>query len=188
MLFARKPELAKVKTRLAATLGDEKALAIYRRLLEHTRSVASDVDCCDVHVFLTDQSEDSFWTAFNTHEQVGVDLGEKMLHAFTLVFKLGYEKAVIIGSDCPKLGAAHVLKAFEALKDHDFVFGPALDGGYYLMGMKQVLSALFAEISWSTDSVLTDSQNRVAKAHKTHVLLEVLNDLDESADIPEDWC
>ncbi|MEO6833064.1 MAG: TIGR04282 family arsenosugar biosynthesis glycosyltransferase [Chitinophagaceae bacterium] len=186
ILFARKLELGKVKTRLAATLGEEEALEIYGRLLGHTRTVAR-VSNCDVHVFLTELIGDDFWIEFNTHQQIGLNLGQKMQHAFELVFELGYEKLIIIGSDCPGITPRHVKNAIESLNKVDVVFGPALDGGYYLMGMKQVLPRLFQEVNWSTSSVLFESLNRVEQAGKTYVLLEPLNDLDEEKDIPEEW-
>ena len=186
IVFARKPELGKVKTRLAATIGDERALEIYVLLLEHTRSLLAAADC-DPHIFLTSLHEDPFWNGFEKHLQDGKDLGERMHHAFERLLNRGYEKVLIIGSDCPKLTESHISEAFRCLNHCDVVIGPARDGGYYLLGMKQIYHELFVNKKWSTDTVFADTLFSIGEAGLSYVEMEVLSDVDEEGDIPEGW-
>ena len=183
IIFARKPALGKVKTRLAAQLGDEVALRIYIRLLEHTRAVAKGCDC-DTHIFLTEQDgKDPFWQGFAQHVQATGDLGEKMRAAFAELFEKGYERVVIIGSDCPGLQAAHVASALDALTKHDVVLGPAADGGYYLLGMNRLHEPLFENKAWSTDAVCSQTIADLEAAGLTYAALPVLHDVDTAEDL-----
>jgi len=182
IIFARKPALGKVKTRLAAQIGDEAALRIYLRLLTHTRDVAMHAHC-DTHVFLTEPPADLFWQDFRLHLQADGDLGEKMHAAFTELFTEGYGKAVIIGSDCPGLQAAHVQKAFDALDEHDVVIGPAADGGYYLLGMNRLHDALFQNKDWSTDAVYSQTTAEIKAARLSYATLPMLHDVDTADDL-----
>lgn len=182
IIFARKPTLGKVKTRLAAQIGDEAALRIYLRLLTHTREVAMHAHC-STHVFLTEPPADLFWQDFRLHLQADGDLGEKMRAAFEELFAEGCGKVVIIGSDCPGLQAAHVQKAFDALDEHDIVIGPAADGGYYLLGMTRLHEALFQNKSWSTDAVCSQTIAEIEAAGLTHAALPMLHDVDTAKDL-----
>jgi len=186
IVFARKPELGKVKTRLAVTIGEQRALEIYVLLLEHTRTLVCTADC-DTHIFLTSLHEDLFWKGCEQHLQEGHDLGERMNAAFALLLNRDYEKVLIIGSDCPSLTEAHITEAFRRLDHCDVVIGPARDGGYYLLGMKQIHPELFINKKWSTDSVFVDTLFSIGQAGLSYVALDVLSDVDEEADIPEGW-
>ena len=183
IIFARKPELGKVKTRLAAQIGDEAALRIYIRLLEHTRAVAKSCDC-DTHIFLTEQDgDDFFWQGFAQHVQAVGDLGEKMQKAFVALFEKGYKRLVIVGSDCPGLQAAHVQAALDALADHDVAIGPAADGGYYLLGMNRLHGRLFQNKRWSTDSVCSDTIADMQALQLRCAMLPTLHDVDTVEDL-----
>lgn len=182
IVFAREPVLGKVKTRLAATIGDEAALRIYIRLLTHTREVAMQVHC-DTHVFLTAPPVGRFWQDFSMHLQADGDLGDKMHNAFSKLFGHCYHNVIIIGSDCPGLDAAIVEQAFAALADNDIVLGPAADGGYYLLGMKRLHNALFRCKSWSTDTVCAETLDDIAKAGLSVALLPELSDIDTEEDL-----
>ncbi|HZH37785.1 MAG TPA: TIGR04282 family arsenosugar biosynthesis glycosyltransferase [Flavisolibacter sp.] len=186
IIFARKPEKGKVKTRLAAQIGEEQALTVYIRLLEHTRAVASAYPC-DKYVFLTDEVADVFWKDFYVERQADGDLGERMSAAFQLLFDKGYQQVVIIGSDCPVFSINHLNEAFAALYDVDVVIGPATDGGYYLLGMKLLYSELFLNKTWSTDRVLRDTIYSINELQLTFQQLEPLTDVDEATDLPEGW-
>jgi hypothetical protein len=111
-----------------------------------------------------------------------------MQAAFELIFRDGtVERAVIIGSDCPDLTGDLILKAFIALETHEFVIGPARDGGYYLLGMRQPTPALFAGKRWSTDSVLAETLETIRQLGGRGYLLPVLSDVDEVADLPAEF-
>lgn len=186
IIFARKPVLGQVKTRLAATIGDLKALNIYKRLLTHTRSVAS-LSTCHGFAFLTEKDEDNFWNGFSCELQSGDSLGDRMHEAFDLLFRKGYHHCVIIGSDCPKLTKEIINSAFDNLETNDIVIGAAADGGYYLLGMKKLHSSLFKNKNWSTENVFIQTLIDIKKQGLTYHTMPVLNDVDEEKDIPAEW-
>ena len=187
ILFARRPELGKVKTRLAAGIGDELALKFYKKLLAHARDIARATETADAKVFLTDVRNDEFWTEFEVFQQPAGDLGERMQSAFETVFEQGYEKAVIIGSDCPDLTAAEIEKAFYQLDAVDVVMGPATDGGYYLLGMNRIHGELFREIPWSTSEVAGKTLAIAEKAGLQVQQLAAHSDIDTVEDLPAGW-
>lgn len=183
IIFVRNAELGKVKTRLAKTLGDEKTLEVYQQLLLHTISVTKDLNV-DKFVFYNKEiNKNDIWenNIYKKELQTGNDLGEKMKNAITHLLNLGYEKCVIIGSDLFDLDVTHINKSFEKLNINDFVIGPAQDGGYYLLGLKKVVSTIFENKEWSTESVLTDTL-RDLQNHSVFQL-EILNDIDTEEDL-----
>ncbi len=184
IIFIKNPVLGKVKTRLAAGIGDHRALEVYLQLLEITRGVALKVNCTR-NVFYSDEIISDHWEEdkFNKFVQEGEDLGERMKNAFEQVFALGAKKAVIIGSDCPQLTSAIVQEAFVKLDACDVVVGPASDGGYYLLGMKLMHVGLFNEMEWSTDRVRTETLQRIVQQQLTYSLLPVLTDIDTAQDL-----
>ena len=160
IIFIKNPQLGKVKTRLAKTVGDEKALEIYLELSKITRENCKmslrgtrqlrGQSTIQPYVFYSDfinKNDDWSNDIFEKAVQSGDDLGDRMLNAFSFILK-NHEKACIIGSDCPTLSVAILESAFEALDNHDFVVGPSTDGGYYLLGMNapQYLSDNKSEI------------------------------------------
>ena len=186
IIFARKPELGKVKTRLAASIGNNIALDIYKLLLNHTRSVAKAANAT-TFIFVTESVTDDFWSSFPCELQSGENLGEKMHHAFELIFAKGYKNCVIIGSDCPELSTEIINYAFEVLKEHAAVIGGANDGGYYLLGTKKLVPSLFQNKAWSTANVFENTIQDFIKENLSYKQLPFLNDLDEEKDIPEGW-
>lgn len=187
IIFYRNPELGKVKTRLAAAVGDEKALAIYLKLATHTREVAlaSDFDRVVYYSHHVDTEDNWQENSFHKKLQVGNDLGIRMYNAFENAFRDGYAHVCIIGTDCLELTSEILSAAFEQLKAHDAVIGPARDGGYYLLGMKQLHKDLFANKEWSTDTVakrtIVDFQN----LNLTYSKLATLSDIDREEDLPK---
>jgi len=185
MIFAKNPDLGKVKTRLAETIGAEKALAVYLKLLEHTYAVADKI-FADKAVFYSDRVEEFDildYYKFPKFLQKGKNLGERMDRAFGEAFAQGYEKVVIIGSDCYELTSEIITEGFKQLDDQNVVLGPAQDGGYYLLGMDRHYSHLFREKKWSTPDVLLDTIIDIKRMKKTFALLPTLNDVDEEKDL-----
>lgn len=185
IVFVRNPELGKVKTRLAKTIGDKKALNIYILLLKHTESVLQKVSSDKVVYYSEEIQNNDLWSdrCFQKKLQKGNDLGERMQHAFEMAFKEGYEKVVIVGSDLFDLKVVHIENAFKSLENHDLVIGPSLDGGYYLLGMKVMHPAVFKNKQWGTDSVLETTLKNLEQ--KNVKLLEALNDIDTFDDLQE---
>ncbi|GHC47332.1 TIGR04282 family arsenosugar biosynthesis glycosyltransferase [Ulvibacter litoralis] len=185
LIFTRNPELGKCKTRLAATVGDEKALEIYVFLLKHTVEITKSL-AVDKFVFYSEnvQKED-LWDAeiFRKKAQSGDDLGFRMENAFAEMFQAGYEKVIVIGSDMYDLSKTDIDNAFDALNTNDLVIGPAEDGGYYLLGMKQVHKAVFKNKIWGTNTILEDTLKDLQ--NKTVAMLEERNDVDYYEDIKD---
>lgn len=185
MIFVRNPEAGRVKKRLAATLGNEKALAVYKKLLLHTCEIASAVDS-DRGVFYSEfiDEHDLFpSTAFTRFIQEGNDLGERMSNAFRLAFDKQYTPVVIIGSDCYELTSDIVEQAFCWLEEKDAVIGPAEDGGYYLLGMNSFIGELFKGKEWSCENVLVDTLLDLQKNGISYELLPTLSDVDREEDL-----
>lgn len=177
--------MGKVKTRLAAKVGDEKALEIYLKLLEHTRSIVTTV-AADKFIFYSDIDDNNdLWPnkIFNKRKQHGNNLGERMHNAFNEIFSAGYQKVFIIGSDCLELTTTIIDQGFWELESVDVVIGPATDGGYYFLGMKKINPLLFEKIKWSTDKVFEQTIAVCNNEQLAYSLLPILNDIDDE----EDW-
>ncbi|RXJ49857.1 TIGR04282 family arsenosugar biosynthesis glycosyltransferase [Gelidibacter gilvus] len=183
IIFTRNPELGKCKTRLAKTIGDENALEVYKFLLNHTASIAKEVKA-DRYVFYSENIlKDDLWDigTFRKKLQKGDDLGQRMQNAFVELLEMGYEKVSIIGSDLLDLDAEIVNTAFAQLDFNDVVIGPALDGGYYLLGMKNLYPNVFKNKVWGSASVLQSSLKDLQNS--TVYLLKELNDIDTFEDM-----
>lgn len=183
LVFQKNEVLGKVKTRLAASVGEKQALEIYLHLLAKTYFALRDISVSITTYFSDFVPENPTYPAGRGMVQVGKDLGARMKNAFSTNFDSGMEKVVLIGTDCPSIEGSHILQAFDALDQSDLVIGPALDGGYYLIGLKQRADFLFEGISWSTDLVLSQTLAFAAEQGLQTHLLPVLEDIDTL----EDW-
>lgn len=184
IIFARNPVRGKVKTRLAATMGHDKALSIYQLLLEHTVHITQQLPC-DRYVFYADGiSKNDIWSddLYLKINQEGKDLGQRMLHAFDTLFQQGYQKIIIIGTDCFELSSSILLDALTALDEKEVVIGPSEDGGYYLLGMRQFFPFLFEEKAWSTNTVYSSTVQQLAIQNIRYNTLPILNDIDTEND------
>ena len=185
IIFARNLLFGTVKTRLAASVGDHQAMEVYKQLSQHTKSITDALPVHKIVFYSTFVDHNDEWDnkGYSKQVQFGNDLGERMKNAFSFVFRSGYSKAVIIGTDCPALDENIILDAFKKLDDADVVIGPAYDGGYYLLGLKQLHAALFDDMQWSTTSVLPETIKRCRSNHLSFVLLQQLHDVDEEKDL-----
>jgi len=185
LIFTRNPELGKCKTRLAAIVGKESALDIYKFLLKHTAELTQDVNAAKQVWYSEEIWEDDIWDTahFDKRLQHGNDLGVRMANAFQEGFLSKFKRIVVIGSDMYDLSTEDIENAFEALKTHDFVIGPAEDGGYYLLGMNSFKATIFQNKTWGTKTVLQDTLNDLK--NENLMLLETRNDVDLYEDIAE---
>ncbi|MBA6315251.1 TIGR04282 family arsenosugar biosynthesis glycosyltransferase [Cellulophaga baltica] len=185
LIFTRNPELGKCKTRLAASIGDEKALAIYKFLLHHTAEITRNLDIKKQLYYSEEIWKDDIWSTeiYDKKLQKGINLGLRMENAFKAGFKQGYKKIIVIGSDMYDLNQKDLENAFTQLDTSDFVVGPAEDGGYYLLGMKAVEHAVFTDKAWGTPTVLKDTLKNLEDKKTT--LLEIKNDVDVIEDIKD---
>ncbi|SHJ41786.1 hypothetical protein SAMN04488007_0271 [Maribacter aquivivus] len=185
LIFTRNPEIGKGKRRLAATVGDQAAFDIYKFLLDHTVAITKNL-YAEKEVYYSEEIwENDIWDnqKFGKKIQVGEDLGVRMANAFQEGFQNEYQKIIIIGSDMLDLSQEDLENAFKSLEKNDFVVGPAEDGGYYLLGMKQFMPALFKNKAWGTETVLKDTLADLE--NKTTALLETKNDVDYYEDIKD---
>ncbi len=182
IVFVKNPELGKVKTRLAKDIGNKDALAVYQKLLKTTIEAAQDCRA-DVCFYFSNSVDANIWPKDQSKIQSGDDLGEKMKNAFQDGFSEGYERIVIIGSDLPDMSSDLINKSFQSLSFMDTVIGPASDGGYYLLGMKKMMTELFENVRWSSDEVLETTLERLTKKKESYFLLETKNDIDTSDDL-----
>lgn len=189
LVFARVPALGRVKSRLAAGVGEPAALAAYHELLAITRTAIVEAGM-PATIWLADAAGPEP-TATETQEWAGLaaccqppgDLGERMTAAFAAAFAAGASRVAIIGTDCPGLRASHLRQAFALLEEHDVVLGPATDGGYYLLGMRQPQPELFRNKTWSTASVLADTLADAQRLGHSVALLPELRDVDTADDL-----
>jgi rSAM/selenodomain-associated transferase 1 len=187
IVFARAPEPGYVKTRLAAELGAEEALSVYRRLAERVVAAVHAAGSYSVTVAYTPPGAEPLmrrWlgTSVALRPQSDGDLGERMATAVADAFSAGAERVVVIGTDCPEVSADVVEEAFTRLDAADVVLGPASDGGYYLIGMSRLHRALFDDVPWSSADTLRATLER-ARAHGLSIaLLEQRRDIDTAAD------
>lgn len=186
IVFVRQPQLGKVKTRLAATMGDAAALKVYELLLAHTYQLATAMDIPVYVYYANGIAETDIWQGdhFHKKEQQGADLGLRMYNAFAETFAQGHQNVIIIGSDCYALTAELVQTAFDQLHHCDAVIGPATDGGYYLLGLNRPVPDIFEDIAWSTNSVAAATMGKLYGLGCSVSMLQALPDIDEEKDVP----
>lgn len=187
IVFIKNPVEGKVKTRLGASIGSTNALQVYKKLLTHTRNVATKVSC-DRQVWyssMIDRRDSWSGEQFEKKLQKGDDLGGRMSAAFQEAFEAGYKKVVIIGSDCADLAPHHIKNAFTDLETNDAVIGPSQDGGYYLLGLTNYRAELFSDIAWSTPEVYDATIELFDRLGISFSTLETLNDIDTIEDLKQ---
>lgn len=172
-----------MKTRIAATEGNKSAVRIYKKLLQHTHAITEPLEV-DKFIFYGDfiNPTDLWQVPYDKALQHGADLGERMKNAFATLFAKGYNKVVIIGSDCYELDTTTLQRAFECLQNNRVVLGPSFDGGYYLLGLNKALPEIFDNIKWSTSTVYSDTLNFITNGRYSYTCLQQLNDVDTRED------
>jgi rSAM/selenodomain-associated transferase 1 len=190
MIFARHPTPGQVKTRLIPRLGAEGAAQLYRQMAEQTLQQAlrlASQRSLGIGVWYTGGEADAMaaWLGpqVDYHRQPEGDLGHRLKTAFARVFDQGPGAVVAIGTDCPDLDAALLAEAFEQLQHYPLVLGPAQDGGYYLIGLRQPQPQLFDGIPWSSGAVLATTVERAHHLGLVPIYLPLLSDIDRPEDL-----
>lgn len=202
IIFAREPEDGKVKTRLLKDLPAKTVTKLYKTLVKGTLKTALEASAganrrngvvperLQRFIYYTGGNGNSslpflgrFKNKFQFKQQRGRDLGERMYRAFLNSRKMGFDKTVVIGTDCPSLTCHDIQAAFKKLSRCDVVLGPSKDGGYYLIGLNKPLKKLFENISWSTDTVLQATRQRARQFKKKVALLKTRQDIDTIEDL-----
>ncbi len=188
LVFVKYPEPGKVKTRLAATIGAELAAQLYSELIRATFMLAQQIEAAASFVTFTPAEKEQalrehFPGPFQWFAQIdSADLGARIHHAIRRVQQAGCSHVLTIGTDSPSLPADYLEQAATALKTHDLVLGPATDGGYYLIGLKNAPpSELFTAIDWSTERVLHQTLQRAEQLRMSVHLLPSWYDVDDLA-------
>jgi len=185
LILLKAPILGTVKTRLAAEISPATALGIYRQLLDQVINAMSPLPAVELHYTPAVEAPTvSPWLkpGWTLHPQKDGNLGDRMHHAFSQAFAAGALRVVMVGTDCPAVEPADVRQAWTALTTNDLVLGPALDGGYWLIGLNRPHPELFNDINWSTSAVLSETLACAKQLGLSHQLLRPLSDVDTKAD------
>lgn len=194
VVFAKAPIPGQVKTRLCPPLTPDEAATLHGSFvldtLERTKAAVAKLTvpldrylaCApsSAHVFFKIMEERQGVTLL---DQVGDDLGARMHQAFEALFAKGYQRVLIVGTDVPSLPLDHYKQALALLDANDLVLGPALDGGYFLIGLKRAAPDLFTDMPWSTDQVLARTQEKARSLGLKTVLLPAWRDVDTIEDL-----
>lgn len=194
VIFAKAPIAGQVKTRLCPPLTPDEAATLHGSfvidMLERTKVAAIKLKLpIDRYLACAPSSTLVFFQIMEERQsvklidQVGDDLGARMEQAFATLFGKGYQRVFIVGTDVPSLPLDHYKQALALLDTHDVVLGPALDGGYYLIGLKRPRPELFAGIAWSTDRVLAATQEKAASLGLKLALIPSWRDVDSIDDL-----
>jgi hypothetical protein len=194
-VFARPPVAGRVKSRLSPALPHAQAAELYGAMLSDALDVAAGAGADEAQVWWAGLPEDPLPfplpAGFAVRTQRGTDLGERLAGAFAELLADRVSRAVVIGTDCPDLGPATIREAFAALSERDLVLGPAIDGGYYLIGLRRPAPGLFPGMPWGTGDVLAETLARARHAGLDAGTLEPLADLDTPDDLVRlvaRWC
>jgi len=186
LYFVKYPTPGKVKTRLAKSIGDDKAAEIYNALAKDTLGKLSTGLNEDVSITIyfdppNQEQEIKDWLPgnFNYLAQEGSDLGKRLQFGFSQSFQAGADHVIALGSDVLGFEASLRDKAVEELKNSDVVIGPCQDGGYYLIGLSQDCPTFFENIPWSTEKVLDLTLQVAQQKNLNPILINELEDLDE---------
>jgi len=190
IIFTRYPEIGKVKTRLAASIGNESAYLVHRILVEQTFRECLKLEEREFKLFvfyLDGKNEELFreWidVRFLLCSQTGNNLGEKMSNAFRKIFGLGFDKVILLGTDIPDISKVFLSKSFFELEKNDVVIGPSNDGGYYLLGMNKFYPNIFDDIKWGTESVFEKTIDKIHENNLSYTTIDKLTDIDVKEDL-----
>ncbi|WAX77471.1 TIGR04282 family arsenosugar biosynthesis glycosyltransferase [Streptomyces sp. KMM 9044] len=188
LIMAKAPRPGLVKTRLHPLLSPPRCADLQAELIRHTAELATSHTPRTYLALSPHEGEDAIRTTVSAGVRLllqrGTDLGERLAAAVADAFADGAGPLLVVGTDAPTLTGGHLTAAFTALQNHDVALGPALDGGYYLIGLRAPHTSLFAldpEV-WSTDRVLTATRALARDGGLSTGTLRPLRDLDTPAD------
>ncbi|WP_298237793.1 TIGR04282 family arsenosugar biosynthesis glycosyltransferase [uncultured Algibacter sp.] len=182
IVFVKNIKLGKVKTRLAKTIGNQGAFNVYSELVKVTQEATKNIKA-DKRIYFSEAIVKTQWKGNHKMVQEGKDLGERMKNAFKKGFEDGYKRIVLIGSDLPNISATHIEEGLKLLHDNEVTFGPALDGGYYLIGLNSFHEIIFNNKPWSKSNLLEITLKELDLQKISYTLLEPLNDIDTFEDL-----
>ena len=188
IIFIKNPDLGRVKKRLAKTLGDEKALDVYKGMLEHVQTITRSLSSDKYLFYDREKDMNDEWPNEVYHKKVqsGPYMVNRIQNAFEKIFGKDCEHVVIIGSDCLELDERIIRLAFRQLEHFDTVLGPTKDGGFYLLGMNEFNTEIFKLQNWGTPSLTTDVLKAIHDLHKTCFILPELSGIVTADDLNDD--
>ncbi|WP_214662598.1 TIGR04282 family arsenosugar biosynthesis glycosyltransferase [Amazonocrinis nigriterrae] len=191
IIFTRYPEPGKTKTRLIPALGILGAANLQRQMTEYTVSQVKELQKAtgiSLEVRFTGGNlqlmQDWLGLGLVYQSQGEGDLGLRMARSLFDSFQSSMEQVIIIGTDCPGVNSQILTQAFEQLHTFDLVLGPAIDGGYYLIGLRRLIPELFANIDWGTSQVLQQTVDIAEELNISLIYLPALADVDLPEDLP----
>lgn len=200
LVFAKAPIPGQVKTRLINHLGKSGATKLHQKLVLKTLNTATQANLCPVELWCAPDSQHKFFTecsqrySITLQTQRGADIGQRMAYAFAMTLHAKnqmshgrYNKVLLIGCDCPDFTADYLLQALIQLEQgHDAVIGPALDGGYVLIGLQRYHPTIFQHIDWGTEKVTAQTYHRFEQLEYAWAELAKLRDIDRPQDLTID--
>jgi rSAM/selenodomain-associated transferase 1 len=177
LIFIKNPDLGRVKKRLAQSVGDGKALEVYKQMLEHTQQITKSLSSDKFLYYdrLADTTDTWPNSIYQKKTQSGKDMATRIQNALKDVFNAGYEHAIIIGSDCLELDERIIRLAFRQLEHFDYVLGPTKDGGLYLLGVNSQHQKLFKIEGWGTEQLTSQTQKTIQHFNKNCFMLSELS-------------
>ena len=187
IIIAKYPEIESVKTRLKGHIPDNERLELYIHLLNITVQKLCSIPGVDTFIAFAPADKTEYFKKFKQRliPLRTTDLGEGMYEAFKSVFNSGYQRAALVGADIPELSVSVINDAMEVLSLKDLVYGPAKDGGYYLIGMSRLIKEVFHNIQWSSEQTLTMSLIQAELHGYSSGFTKTLSDIDTINDIKE---
>ncbi|MBI3810164.1 MAG: TIGR04282 family arsenosugar biosynthesis glycosyltransferase [Nitrospirae bacterium] len=189
IIFAKAPIPGAVKTRLCPPLDPEEAASLHGSLVMDAIERTKGLQGTTLYVAGAPDLDHPFFKVMEGRYgarlllQRGPDLGSRMKQAMQDAFNQGAKDVLLTGTDLPTLPRTHLMEALTLIKSHDVVLGPTADGGYYLIGLRKMMPALFDGIAWSTASVLAETKKKVEAAGLSLGLLPECRDLDTLDDL-----
>jgi rSAM/selenodomain-associated transferase 1 len=187
IIFIKNPDLGGVKKRLAKSVGDDKALEVYKQMLQHAQLITRSLSTDKFLFYNRHIDTNDAWpnTIYQKKKQQGADMPARIDNAFKQIFKLGYGQVVIIGSDCLELDERIIRLAFRQLEHFDTVLGPTKDGGFYLLGMNNYYLEVINVTGWSTPQLTPQILTTIQHLKKTCFLLSELAGITTVEDLNE---
>lgn len=187
-VMAKKPQVGRTKTRLCPPLSLAQAARLYEALMMDSLALVNRLEGVDLAVAISPPESHAYFKAVALNRASllpveGKDIGVCLATTLAQLLGMGYRKALVLNSDGPSLPPGYILQAIEQLDEHDLVLGPSDDGGYYLVGMKQLHLGIFAGITWSTEKVLSQTMQRAEEAGLRVALSMPWYDIDTPLDL-----
>ena len=189
LLFIKYPNHGAVKSRLAESVGESTACALYKcfvdDILTTLKGINAQIVICYYPVYLKEKMAAWLGRRYDYIPQIGENLGDRLQYCCNISLKEGAEKIIVLASDIPEISQEIIKNAFSQLEDNDMVIGPSEDGGYYLIGFKNksYYNNIFEDISWSSKYVFQETLEKMDRCQLRYFILDTLNDMDTIADI-----